>query len=311
MTKVSRELKTQALALPSSPGVYYFRDSQSRILYIGKSIDLKRRVSSYFHAGKKHRKVRQFLQETRSIDFTVTDTHLEARLLECAEIKRHQSLYNRQFKHDRNFISYGLFYGDRVLRPVSDSARNVLFCIPFSYRVEDALISLERLYPLGGDLKYQLFPKRLTREEQEQTMHAFREMFQSRRAFVAFERSIEDLMMAFAEEMSFERAQEMKLLGQALATIRRWTFDHMTILQGPSEYTLPMKDGVKCFVLEDAHITYTYKNGDPATLEPFDMKELTVTHAFENRLILHSELKQLSLEEHLYSPWPRINSIRN
>lgn len=305
MTQVIHELKSQALALPTSPGVYYFRDAKSRILYIGKSKDLRRRVSSYFHAGEKHPKIEQFLQETRSIDFTVTDTHLEARLLECAEIKRHQAIYNRQFKHERNFISYGLHATGRVLRPVPDTTEDPLFRMPVSYQVEHALLSLERLYPLGGELTYKLFPKRLSEREQEQTMQFLTEIFQSRAAFVAFERAVEDLMMAFAQDMSFERAQEMKLLGQSLAVLRRSTFDLWTIFEGASEYSIPTKQGTKSFILDGTHIIYTYKDGDVTSAESFEMAEYSATHAYENRLILYSEFKQLCVAKQLACPWPR------
>jgi len=62
-----------------------------------------------------------------------------------------------------------------------------------------------------------------------------------------------------------------------LQRLRRWTFDLQTVFLGSSEYTIPSVEGEKCFILEGAKITYTYKVGEADKLEAFEMQESSVT----------------------------------
>ena len=90
--------KLQLVAdLPRKPGVYLFRDRGGRVLYVGKAVDLRRRVRSYF-TGDERRKVGQLLRETETIDHTVCAGELEAAVLEVRLIHELQPRFNRQSK---------------------------------------------------------------------------------------------------------------------------------------------------------------------------------------------------------------------
>lgn len=88
--------------LPHSPGVYIFRDAGQRPLYVGKAVDLRRRVRSYF-TGDTRRKVSGLLRELATIDHVVCRNGLEASVLEVRLIHELTPRYNRQAKHWRGY----------------------------------------------------------------------------------------------------------------------------------------------------------------------------------------------------------------
>jgi DNA polymerase-3 subunit epsilon len=89
-------------SLPNKPGVYFFKDKSSQILYIGKAKSLKDRVRSYTYRHYKHSKrTRKLIQKAKSVDYTLCGSELEALLLESRLIKEHLPEYNilqRRFK---------------------------------------------------------------------------------------------------------------------------------------------------------------------------------------------------------------------
>ncbi|ANI89251.1 DNA polymerase III subunit epsilon [Arachidicoccus ginsenosidimutans] len=94
-------------ALPSKPGVYYFRDSKGKVIYVGKAKDLRKRVAQHFTGHNPNPQRQNFLREIFSITHEVCGTELMAFILEALEIKRIYPKYNRALKkYDPKF---GLF----------------------------------------------------------------------------------------------------------------------------------------------------------------------------------------------------------
>lgn len=91
--------------LPISPGVYFFRNKEGKIVYIGKAKVLKNRVKSYFMNIGKHEqfKTEILVKKIDSIEYIVTDNELEALLLEANMIKQHKPKYNIDLKDDKSF----------------------------------------------------------------------------------------------------------------------------------------------------------------------------------------------------------------
>ncbi len=94
-------------ALPQRPGVYYFLDRQGKVVYVGKAVNLKKRVRSHFTGHNINPQRQHFLRSIFNITFEVCATELMALLLECIEIKRLWPLYNRALK--RFEPKFGLF----------------------------------------------------------------------------------------------------------------------------------------------------------------------------------------------------------
>ncbi len=96
--------KNDIKSLPKNPGVYLFKDKSSNILYIGKAKCLKDRVRTYtYHKYKHSSKTRKLLRKTRSVDYIVCGSELEALLLESRLIKEHLPEFNIIQKRYRNF----------------------------------------------------------------------------------------------------------------------------------------------------------------------------------------------------------------
>ncbi len=89
--------------IPPKPGCYIYRDKKGDIIYIGKAANLKKRVSSYFHNKKLDEKTQNLVDNTKSIDFIVTRTEVEALILENNLIKKHQPKYNINLKDSKRY----------------------------------------------------------------------------------------------------------------------------------------------------------------------------------------------------------------
>jgi DNA polymerase-3 subunit epsilon len=101
--------------LPRLPGVYLFRDSSGRVLYVGKATNLRTRVRSYF-SGDERRKIGQLLREAHSIDHVVATGPLEAAVLEVRLIHEHLPRFNRQSKTWRRYAYLKLTLNERFPR---------------------------------------------------------------------------------------------------------------------------------------------------------------------------------------------------
>lgn len=89
---------------PKDPGVYLMRDDSQRILYVGKAKNLKNRIRSYFQKAETlSKKTRVLVKRIASIEFQVTQTELEALLLECNLIKKYRPRYNIRLKDDKSY----------------------------------------------------------------------------------------------------------------------------------------------------------------------------------------------------------------
>ncbi|NCO75339.1 MAG: excinuclease ABC subunit UvrC [Cyanobacteria bacterium] len=90
--------------LPSDSGVYFMKDKEGNIIYIGKAKSLKKRVKSYFISSQKHsHRIALMVSQIRDIEFIVTDTEAEALALEANLIKQHQPHFNVLLKDDKKY----------------------------------------------------------------------------------------------------------------------------------------------------------------------------------------------------------------
>jgi len=100
MFDIPEELKK----LPQKPGVYIMRDAHDVVIYVGKAINLRNRVRNYFQASNADiPKIRGIVQNIRSFEYIVTDTEIEAFILECNLIKAHRPHYNVKLKDDHTY----------------------------------------------------------------------------------------------------------------------------------------------------------------------------------------------------------------
>jgi excinuclease ABC subunit C len=95
-------LQAQISALPHKPGVYKYFDDEG-IIYVGKAIDLRKRVSSYFTKQDHNKKTQQLVKNIKRLEFTIVDSESDAFLLENNLIKQHQPKYNILLKDGKTY----------------------------------------------------------------------------------------------------------------------------------------------------------------------------------------------------------------
>jgi excinuclease ABC subunit C len=102
---IPNNLEKKLASLPTSPGVYLMKDSQGKILYVGKGKDLRKRVLSYFRE-KDHfsPKIRALVKKVSDLEFIVTGSEKEALILESNLIKHHQPRYNVVLRDDKRYL---------------------------------------------------------------------------------------------------------------------------------------------------------------------------------------------------------------
>ena len=98
-------LLEQVQQLPRSPGVYLYKDERGRVIYVGKALDLRQRVRSYFQNSPSNSsyRLKALVGNIASISYIVTDSEEEAFMLESNLIKEYSPRYNIQFKDDKHY----------------------------------------------------------------------------------------------------------------------------------------------------------------------------------------------------------------
>ncbi len=148
-------LEEKLRRLPTSPGCYLYKGGDGVILYVGKAVNLRNRVRSYFQKSGNHSpKTRRLVSAIRDMDWVVTDTELEALILECNLIKRHQPRYNVRLRDDKHYPYLMLTTAEpfprlMITRRVRQGDGNRYFG-PFtnSHAVGETLRLVYRIFPL-------------------------------------------------------------------------------------------------------------------------------------------------------------------
>ncbi|TAL15637.1 excinuclease ABC subunit UvrC [bacterium] len=148
------ELKAKAGQFPASPGVYLMKDEGGRIIYVGKAVNLRARVKSYFREGADGRpQIPLLMERARDIEFIVTESEKEAFFLENSLIKRHHPRFNVDLRDDKTYYSLRLPVKDRfprltLVRKVKDDG--ALYFGPYSSArdLHDTIDLIHKVFPL-------------------------------------------------------------------------------------------------------------------------------------------------------------------
>lgn len=101
---MTEELKEKLQILPDKPGVYLMKDIKGRIIYVGKAVNLKNRVRSYFQSSRNHSpKVQALVARISDLEYIITASEIEALILECNLIKKHHPKYNISLRDDKTY----------------------------------------------------------------------------------------------------------------------------------------------------------------------------------------------------------------
>ena len=100
---MNKELEETLKLVPTLPGCYLYYDKNGEIIYVGKAKNLKRRVSSYFHKKHDRVKVAVLVSKIEKMEYIITDSEVEAFILEAHLIKKHKPKYNILLKDDKKY----------------------------------------------------------------------------------------------------------------------------------------------------------------------------------------------------------------
>lgn len=227
--------------LPDAPGVYFFLGPKKKILYIGKATSLKNRVRSYFATDIKEKRselIEKMVQEAKTVEYTETDSVLEALILETNLIRTHKPLYNSRSKDDKSYNHLVITNEEwpRVLvvrgkdlteRFTEKEIQYHFGPFPSGTLFREALKIVRKLFkfydtktPIGketsklarGKIDFNrqigLYPDQQSKKEYAKTLRHIRLFFEGKKQQIITE--LEKEMMQLAKVEKFEEAQRVK-----------------------------------------------------------------------------------------------------
>lgn len=240
--------------LPKSPGVYEMLDSFQRVIYVGKSVSLKNRVSSYFLENPKWHKAKNMQPFIKDIAITRTDTDLEARYLECRKIHLLQPFYNSQMKRSRR----GLYLSfENKKEPLSISytkSEETVGPLKNFHSLKRLISDLSCLYPIHKqDGNYIFFyspiPVRNSGIELEQTRRVLKDCFQNPDEYELFLETLRNKMRESSASFHFERAAFYRDLIQSLKNLEREVHEFSRFIRKEYFLIIQIEEGQKIFYL--------------------------------------------------------------
>lgn len=139
--------------IPAKPGVYIFKNKDNNVLYVGKAINLKKRVNNYFKKNIQEERINNLLKNTKKIDFILVNSEIEALLLEAKLIKEYQPPFNVRLKDDKRYLYAGIskekFPRVFLLRAPEKTSSLLYWFGPFpsAQSIKEILRLLRRIFP--------------------------------------------------------------------------------------------------------------------------------------------------------------------
>lgn len=151
--EISAHLQGILDTLPTKPGCYIMKNAAGTIIYVGKAINLKNRVRSYFHADSSHdAKTRRLVRDITHLEWIVVGSELEALILEMNLIKRHRPHYNIRLKDDKRYPYIKVHWGEpfpkvTVTRQMEEDGSRYFGPYTSAWAVYQTLDVLRRIFP--------------------------------------------------------------------------------------------------------------------------------------------------------------------
>lgn len=147
------EIHEKLKHLPKTPGVYMMKNASGRVIYVGKAVALKNRVGSYFSNTRKDPKTAAMVSEVADFDYILTDTEIEALILECNMIKRYSPYYNILLRDDKHYPYIRIDFNEkfprvRVTRRVKSDGAKYFGPYIASHMLDEILDALNKTFPV-------------------------------------------------------------------------------------------------------------------------------------------------------------------
>lgn len=303
MFHIEEELKK----LPGKPGVYIMHDKNDTIIYVGKAISLKNRVRQYFQSSRnKGAKIEQMVTQIARFEYIITDSELEALVLECNLIKEHRPKYNTMLKDDKSYPFIKVTVGEtypRVLFARQMKKDKSKYFGPYTSAgaVKDTVELIRKIYHLRSCSKV------LPRDEGKERPCLYYHLKQcnapcqgwiseetyKKQVAAALDflngntkevvKELEEKMMSAAEDLRFEEAKEYRDLLQSIERIKER--QKITDQHGDDKDIIAIAQGEEDAVAQ----VFFVRDGKVIGRDHFYLK---VARGDERALVLSSFLKQ-------------------
>lgn len=262
---IPEHLRVKIQSIPEKPGIYMMKDCHGNIIYIGKSKCLNKRVRSYFYSNHEWNKIKRLVFNIHDIDIIVTDTHLEAQLLECAMIKKYTPIYNSQFVRDKNYVYLRIENsGKNPLSIIYDRDGEYTFG-PFrsKYSIYNLIELLTKLYPIRKventfEFDYHPLPIVMNYEEFEKNRESLIELLTNKDSLKLFLDILKDKMEKASLSLHFERASQLRDIYLSLKHLYRYQNNDISkdreIIMGER-----VGNGYKLFYVSDGNLIWKKK----------------------------------------------------
>lgn len=328
MFNVEEELKK----LPANPGVYLMRDKGDSIIYIGKAISLKNRVRSYFRAStKRYGNIEKMITQIDRFEYIITDSELEALVLENNLIKEHRPKYNTLLKDDKTYPYIKITIWEdfpRVLFSRQMKKDKGKYFGPFtsSMAVKNTIELMNKLYKirtcnqklpenigknrpcLNYHMKQCLGPCQgyITKEEYQENLNKAIDFLNGN--FGPIIKEIESKMQKASDDLAFEEAiQHRELLNQVKSIaqkqkITNYTGDDKDIIALAKEdqdavvQVFFIREG-KLIGREHFFMTNVAEENDSVILESFIKQFYAGTPFIPKEIILQNEISEIGIIE--------------
>src|SRR5574340_1438741 len=153
MVDISEHLQGILSTLPLKPGCYIYKNAEGAVIYVGKAVNLRNRVRSYFHLhGDQDFKTRQLVQHIADIEWILVGSELEALILEMNLIKKHRPRYNVRLKDDKRYPYIKVHWADpfpkvTVTRLMQEDGSRYFGPYTSAWAVYQTLDVLRRIFP--------------------------------------------------------------------------------------------------------------------------------------------------------------------
>ncbi len=314
MINISNKLKEKIGQIPMKPGIYKKIDSKGNIVYVGKSKCLKKRVRTYFSDNPKWEKITKIARSIDDIEYIVTDTHLEARLLECRLIKQIKPLFNSMMKHDRGYVFLKLknYNQYNALSMVDEREEGSYGPFRSKFHLNEIINSLKNIYPIKNingsySFEHHLFPVTMNKSEFDKNKGCLKEIITDTEKAEAFKIELEIKMKKEAHDNNFEMASIYKNFIDDINYINYTINKYETLMNSDLLVTIPFDEGYKLFYISNSNIVKKemFENISQTEIDLFcnSAKNSTVEHnidineksLIDYRDIIYSEI--LSLPE--------------
>ncbi len=272
------DVEAELKKLPAKPGVYLMHDARDEIIYVGKAISLKNRVRQYFQSSRnKTAKIEQMVSRIARFEYIITDSEMEALVLECNLIKEHRPRYNTMLKDDKTYpyvraTVWEDFPRLQLSREMKKDKNKYFGPYTSAGAVKDTLDLIHKLYRIRTCSR--VLPRDQGKERPCLNYHikqcsapcqgfitkeAYWESFQKALDFLSGKydgllKELEDKMLAASEEMDFEKAIEYREL---LSSAKK----------------VAQKQKITSSGLEDRDIIAMAREGQDAVVQVFFVRE--------------------------------------